>query len=631
MTSLLRRTRSPRRRKPEQNTTYGEQQATGKDYAAWGRVQPKVSLFQAVAGAFRLCWQAGPVSWLVLVLSAMVSAACTPAILWAGRQLVNLVVHAGPGGRPRILPTVLVIGVLAVVQRVLSVVTNYRQQVFSHRVHDAAEERFLGRAVTIDIPYLDDPGFHTRMLRASKTSMSRPFAMSGQVVTFCGQLVALGGLVGVASVIHPALLVLVTGSVAVTAFAQVRVGRNVYEADLHNSRNFREMYYRRHLMTDVPTVKDLQGLGAERHMRSRHLALQRWYDVSRSAVYRKGQGEALVVGGISAALLTLAYWFVARQGLAGQLTAGDLFLVLGAFASVGSTVSALSGSVVALQAHAPYLRDYYEFLDLPDRLPVRRDPVPLPPDGVPAGLTLRNVTFSYPAATGPALRGIDLDIAPGEMVALVGDNGAGKTTLVKLLLRHYDPQEGRVLIGGVDVRDADPADLRSRFGVLFQDFAQYNLTVRENLELGRIGHEALDSELWTALDAARAGFVRELPLQLDATVGKLYEWGRDISGGQWQRLALARLMHRNADIWILDEPTSALDPEAEAAVFAQLRENLRGRIGIVISHRFSTVRTADRILVLQNGHLTESGTHDQLLALNGRYAHLFTLQATAYR
>ncbi|MEQ7007691.1 ABC transporter ATP-binding protein [Actinopolymorpha sp. B17G11] len=472
--------------------------------------------------------------------------------------------------------------------------------------------------------------------------MTRPFAVTGEVVTFCAQLVAVVGLVGVMSAVHPALLVVIACSVAVTAVAQARVSKNVYATDLQNSRSFREMYYRRHLMTNEAAIKELQGLGAAHHMRRQHTDLQRWYEASLAAVYRKGQGEALVAGAISALLLTVAYWFVARQGLAGTLTAGDLFLVLGAFTSVGAIVSGLSGSLVALQGHAPYLRDYFDFLDLRQRLPVRPDPIPLPatvartdeatqPSPAQPGLTLKNVTFTYPTATRPALRGIDLEIAPGEMVALVGDNGAGKTTLVKLLLRHYDPQDGQVLVGGVDLRDADPTELQSRFGVLFQDFVHYNLTVRENLQLGRVERKASDSELWTALHAARADFVQDLTMGLDATVGKGYEWCQDISGGQWQRLSLARLMYRNADVWILDEPTSALDPEAEVEVFTQLRENLSGRIGIIISHRFSTVRIADRILVMQDGQITEAGTHEELLDLGGRYAHLFDLQAAGYR
>jgi ABC-type multidrug transport system fused ATPase/permease subunit len=214
----------------------------------------------------------------------------------------------------------------------------------------------------------------------------------------------------------------------------------------------------------------------------------------------------------------------------------------------------------------------------------------------------------------------------------VGENGAGKSTLIKLLLRFYDTDSGSIRVGGVDLKELDPAELRNRIGVLFQDYASYELSVRENVAMGRPDEDVDDEKVMEALRNSRSEWlVRKMPNGLDSKVGRLFEGGHDLSGGEWQRLALARIMYRDADIWILDEPTSSLDPEAEAAIFAELKENLRGRIGIVISHRFSTVRIADRIAVVADGHVTELGTHEELLAANGRYAQLFELQAAGYR
>jgi ATP-binding cassette subfamily B protein len=217
-------------------------------------------------------------------------------------------------------------------------------------------------------------------------------------------------------------------------------------------------------------------------------------------------------------------------------------------------------------------------------------------------------------------------------MALVGENGAGKSTLVKLLLRFYDADRGSVRVGGVDLKDMDPEALRSRIGVLFQDYASYELSVRENVMMGRPDSGGDDDQVLEALRNSRSEWlVKKMPNGLDSKVGRLFEGGHDLSGGEWQRLALARIMYRDADIWILDEPTSSLDPEAEAAIFAELKENLKGRIGIVISHRFSTVRIADRIAVMADGQVTEVGTHDELLRAQGRYAQLFELQAAGYR
>jgi ATP-binding cassette subfamily B protein len=227
---------------------------------------------------------------------------------------------------------------------------------------------------------------------------------------------------------------------------------------------------------------------------------------------------------------------------------------------------------------------------------------------------------------------LNLHIRGGELIALVGENGAGKSTLIRLLLRFYDPDQGSVRIGGVDLKDLDPAALRSRIGVLFQDYASYELSVRENVVMGRPDGKPNDERVMEALRDARSDWLlKKMPKGLDAKVGRLFEGGHDLSGGEWQRLALARIMYRDADIWILDEPTSSLDPEAEAAIFAELKENLKGRIGIVISHRFSTVRIADRIAVIADGKVTELGTHQELLRAEGRYAQLFELQAAGYR
>ena len=213
------------------------------------------------------------------------------------------------------------------------------------------------------------------------------------------------------------------------------------------------------------------------------------------------------------------------------------------------------------------------------------------------------MTFTYPGGTEPAVAGLNLHIRSGELIALVGENGAGKSTLIRLLLRFYDPDQGSVRVGGVDLRDLDPAVLRSRIGVLFQDYASYELSVRENVVMGRPDGEVKDERVMEALRDARSDWLlKKMPRGLDSKVGRLFEGGHDLSGGEWQRLALARIMYRDADIWILDEPTSSLDPEAEAAIFAELKENLKGRIGIVISHRFSTVRIADRIAVIADGH-----------------------------
>jgi ATP-binding cassette subfamily B protein len=306
-------------------------------------------------------------------------------------------------------------------------------------------------------------------------------------------------------------------------------------------------------------------------------------------------------------------------------------LVIGAFASVAATLGNVSSTFVAVDQHTTFLDDYFSFLAIEPLVPVKAQPHAVPAR-LDAGIEFDTVTFTYPGGTSPAVDELSLHIRNGELIALVGENGAGKSTLVKLLLRFYDVSKGTVRVGGVDLRDVNPEALRSRIGVLFQDYASYELTIRENVLMGRPDGQTDDERVLDALRDARSEWLlKKMPNGLDSKVGRLFEGGHDLSGGEWQRLALARIMYRDADIWILDEPTSSLDPEAEAAIFAELKENLKGRIGIVISHRFSTVRIADRIAVIDDGRVTELGTHDELLRADGRYAHLFELQAAGYR
>ena len=306
-------------------------------------------------------------------------------------------------------------------------------------------------------------------------------------------------------------------------------------------------------------------------------------------------------------------------------------LVIGAFTSVSGTLGQISSTFVAVDQHTTFLDDYFSFLAIEPLVPAPAEPQSAP-NRFTDGIEFDNVTFSYPGGTEPAVAGLSLHIRSGELIALVGENGAGKSTLVKLLLRFYDADQGSVRVGGVDLKDLAPEALRSRIGVLFQDYASYELTVRENVVMGRPDVKVDEERVMEALQDSRSEWlVKKMPNGLDSKVGRLFEGGHDLSGGEWQRLALARIMYRDADIWILDEPTSSLDPEAEAAIFAELKENLKGRIGIVISHRFSTVRIADRIAVIADGRVTELGTHEELLAAQGRYAQLFELQAAGYR
>jgi ATP-binding cassette subfamily B protein len=340
---------------------------------------------------------------------------------------------------------------------------------------------------------------------------------------------------------------------------------------------------------------------------------------------------SIINGIITGTTLALAYLFVSIKGVEGTIDPGGVVLVIGAFTSVSTTLSQISSTFVSVDQHTAFLDDYFSFLSI-DELVKKVEKVEALPANLDKGINFDDVSFKYPGNSEYAVKDFNLTINRGELIALVGENGAGKSTIIKLLLRFYDVDSGTITIGGIDLKKTDPENLRNRIGVLFQDYANYELTVRENVTMGRPYAEVSDDRVVGSLRDARSEWlVKKMPHGLDSKVGRLFEGGHDLSGGEWQRLALARIMYRDADIWILDEPTSSLDPEAEAGIFAELKENLKGRIGIVISHRFSTVRIADRIAVINDGKVAELGTHDELMKAQGRYSKLFELQAAGYR
>ena len=582
---------------------------------------------------FKLVWQTSPLLALSNALLRLIRSAIPVALLYVGKLIIDQVVHPGKAAgntHTYLWQLVAVEFGLAILSDALSRANALVDSLLGDLFANYTSIKIMQHAAILDLDQFENSTFYDKLERARQQTVGRTILLSqvlGQVQDFITMGFFAAGLI----VFNPWLILLLFIAVIPAFLGESYFNNRTYSLSRRQTPERRELDYIRFIGASDETAKevkifDLSGFLIERF---RQLSLKFYKDNKLISVKRSIWGTALSLLGTAA--YYGAYVFIISSALSGQLSIGDLIFMAGSFRQLRALMEGILSRFTAVSQGAIYLKDFFDFFKIQPAIRLSPNARPFP-NPIKMGFVFEDVGFKYAHSERWANRHLNFTLNAGEKLALVGENGAGKTTLVKLLARLYDPSEGRILLDGYDLKEYDLAALRKQVGVIFQDYLRYQMTVAQNIAVGNIARKE-DREL--IVDAAKQSMadilVQRLPEKYDQALGKRFNQGVELSGGEWQKIALARAYMKDAQLFILDEPTAALDARAEYEVFQRFADLTKGKTAVLISHRFSTVRMANRILVLDKGMLLEEGSHEALLAKNGRYAELFNLQAKGYQ
>jgi len=609
-----------------------------------GTLRERVGALRNLRPFLLMVWRTSPGLTAASLLLRLVRALLPIAALYIGKLIIDDVVQllAQPD-RPRDFLSAWDAGqlnrlawllgaefLLAIGTDLLGRVVLLTDGLLSERVTNASSVRLMKHAATLDLEDFEDAEFQDQLERARRQTSGR-ITLMNLLFNQAQDAVTVASLAAGLLVFAPWLILLLVLALVPAFLGESHFSARGYSLDFGRTPERRELDYVRQTAASAETAKEVKIFGLHGFLIERYLRLAAAFYAANRALALRRAGWGAVFTAIGTAGYYLAYAYIVWEALAGVFTVGDLTFLAGSFLRLRGLIEGMLSSFSVIAGQALYLDDLFTFFETKPEILSPKDPLPVP-HPIREGFVFEDVGFAYPGAARWAVRHLSFTLNAGEVVALVGENGAGKTTLVKLLTRLYDPDEGRILLDGRDLRDYDLEALRGSMGVIFQDFVRYNLTAGDNIAVGRIEAREDQGRIERAAERSQAdGIVAGLPQGYEQMIGKRFRNGVELSGGEWQKIAIARAYMREAEVLVLDEPTAALDARSEFEVFRRFKELSAGKTAIIISHRFSSVRMADRILVLAEGKVEAQGTHEELMAQAGRYAELFELQAAGYR
>lgn len=615
----------------------GRRRGTGAAPATW---KERLEALRYLPALFRLIWGTHRGYISAIVVLRVIRSVVPVATFWVGKLILDSVIaaKAGTGSLTQVWRYLAIELAIVLTGEILARASSLIESLLGDLFSNAMSVRLMEHAATLDLAQFEDPEFYDHLERARRQTVGR-IALLSLLLSMSQDALTLVTLAGALIAYNPWLLLLLAIAVIPSFLGETHFASLGYSLLFRWTPERRQLDYLRFVGASDKTAKEVQMFGLAPWLTDRYRDLsQRFYEENRSLSVRRG-----IVSTLLSILGTVGYYsayvVILMRAVKGDITIGTLTFLAASFARGRDVIQGILLSASSVFEQALYLRDLFVFLDMKPTIesPPNAKPVPAK---IRTGFVFEDVGFRYPGSERWAIRNVNLTLKPGERVALVGENGAGKTTITKLLARLYDPTEGRITLDGVDLKEYDLASVRRAIGVIFQDFVRYDMRFDENIGVGEIDSVRADLEksngtpatiTAAAENSLAASLLPRFSKGYQQMLGRRFEEGVDLSGGEWQKIALARAYIRDAQVLILDEPTAALDARAEYEVFLRFSELVAGRTAILISHRFSTVRMADRIIVLRHGKVEEEGSHEQLLARHGLYEELFTMQAAGYR